>query len=194
MWLNTRSVRPSISLQACAKNPGGHNFDELPPIHRHHRHEFARFDGSKPLLPPWRPESLEAEFNYSARRVESRERGADRVHRKIVKVEKLGFATMFAEVVQEIDDGKGRIWLRPLLMDSHGQDGFVDLRGATDVVLEKTSVSDVDSETKLRLSVNLMATEEDVVGRVVSDENWDKVSTNAVLLFLKKLSEDSNTC
>ncbi|KAI0560003.1 hypothetical protein FGB62_128g014 [Gracilaria domingensis] len=183
-----------ICVRASAKD--GEDDDDsqrFPPLGPHFNHSFHHFDGSKPLLPPWRPASLEDEFGYTASRIESREREKPSF-RRIVKVEKEGFATMFAEVVQEPNDERGRMWLRPLLLSSHLKDTAVDLRGATDVVLDKKCVSEVDSETRLRLSVNLIATEHDVVGRVLSDERWDEVGTNAVLSFMKRLSEGDGPC
>lgn len=186
---NSRSSGSHVTPRCCSGGKSGDKFDEIPPLQPRKNFNFQPFDGSKPLLPPWRPESLEAEFIYSSRHVESHEKTAP-TFRKIVKVEGHGFATMFAEVVQEVDNAKGNMWLRPLLLTNRNKDTSMDLRGASDIVLEKKLVQNVDNETRLRICVNLMATEEDVVDRVLSDERWDEVSSRAVLMFMKKLSEE----
>eukprot|EP00737_Agarophyton_chilense_P001633 gb/GEZJ01001832.1/.p1 GENE.gb/GEZJ01001832.1/~~gb/GEZJ01001832.1/.p1 ORF type:complete len:151 (+),score=23.50 gb/GEZJ01001832.1/:35-487(+) len=120
----------SLSRKTCAHashndGTGDDDSQQFPPLGPRFNHSFQPFDGSKPLLPPWRPSSLEDEFGYTAKRIESRQK-AQPTLRRIVKVEKKGFATMFAEVVQELDDGKGRIWLRPLLLSNDQKDTAVN--------------------------------------------------------------------
>lgn len=147
---------------------------------------FRPFDGSRPLLPAWRPPSVEADFSYTARRVVSRERAAPPA--RLVRV-RSGYGTLFARVVQEVAGGAPRLWLRPLLLDGAG-DEFVDLRGASDVVLEAGAAEDVSGELRARVDANLAATEADVVSRVVEDERWSEVGSRALLAFMQSLTGD----
>lgn len=160
-------------------------------------HDFRPFDGSMPLLPAWRPPTIEADFRYNAQRIVSRESraAAERQLKRIVKVESQGCGTLFAEVVQEVapkEDAQGakervaKLWLRPLLLDN--EDTFMDLRGGSDLVLEAGRVVEVDGEMRTRVAVNLAATEGDVVSRTVSDERWKESTSNALLEFVRSLS------
>lgn len=156
--------------------------------------QFEPFDGSMPLLPPWRPPSVEADFAYNARRIVSRETGVAASPKKIVKVESDGCGTLFAELVQEVGgeevDGEyvaEKMWLRPLLLDSDVGGTFVDMRGGTDLVLEADKVSEVDAEMRTRVWINLAATESDVLERAVSDERWNENASKVLLVFLKSI-------
>lgn len=163
---------------------------KLPPIRPDRNQNFQPFDGSRPLLPPWRPPSIEAEFNHQADRISSREKSTTQSQKKIVKIHSHGFGTLFAEVVQELGEEQEKVWLRPLLLDSDESATSVDLRGGSDVVLERCQVEDVDSETSFRISVNLMATESDLLGRALSDDRWNEISSKAVMTFMRTLSND----
>lgn len=131
---------------------------------------------------------MEADFLNCARRVASRERDARVADRKVVKVESRAFGVLYAEVVQEVQNVKAKVWLRPLILNSFEDDTFLDLRGGSDIVLDSEVVEDVDSDTRLRLSVNLLATEGDVVSRAISDDDWNVTSSKCVMKFLQTLS------
>jgi len=184
---------------ASAKGFDGKGFVFPPEDGGDARERFEPFDGSMPLLPPWRPPTVEADFAFNAKRLISRESGLQaRKENKIVKVESKGGGTLFAEVVQETvvandRDGSGnrqpKMWLRPLLLNSEVENTFMDLRGGTDLVLEASKVSEIDSETRTRVTVNLAATEADALDRAVSDERWNESGSKALLVFMRSLSE-----
>lgn len=153
--------------------------------------DFTPFDGSQPLLPPWRPPSLEADFTYSARRLVHRARHMEAPTR-LVRLESPGYATLFARVVQNVTspDGTKRVWLRPLLLDAP-TGGFVDVRGGTDLVLPDHLISDdVQGEMYTRVVANLAATEGDVEARAVNDDGdgIDTSARTALMEFVRKVS------
>lgn len=185
--IRTRAVSSRSSVVCSLRHPDD-NDKPRPPRRRKRREDFQPFDGSTPLLPPWRPPSIEAEFSYSARHIVSRERPVPPA-KKIVKVESGDLGTLFAEVVQEVTEGEGKLWLRPLLLDKGDEGTFLDLRGGSDVFLQKECVRDVDEETKTRLHINLLATESDVLSRAVSDERWNDVGSRALFAFINGLSK-----
>lgn len=157
-------------------------------------HKYKPFDGTMPLLPPWHPPTIEADFRYNAQRIVSRE--AEEPLKKVVKIECEGHGTMFAEVVQEIGpqsarEGKQakprRVWLRPLLLDH--LDTFMDLRGGTDLVLDAAKVADVSNETRTRITANLAAIEGDMLSRQEASEwRWQDATSTAVINFVRDLS------
>lgn len=149
---------------------------------------FEPYDGSMPLLPAWRPSSLEQAFDYAASRVSHRERDMEEPA-KVVRVVTTDHATMFASVVQEVEGSPhrpARVWLRPLLLDA--ADGFVDLRGVSDVVLDfKFVCDDVDQRTRTSVHVNLAATESDLSARIIADDPASGVASDALVNFLRRL-------
>lgn len=177
-----------------ASNKSSGDDFSLPPIRPQGKRNFEPFDGSTPLLPQWRPPSVEAEFNYSARRVVSRERVSKTPAKRLVKVANRGYGTLFAEVVQEIDEGEGKLWLRPLLLDSDDKDEntFVDLRGGSDLVLSKSRATELDDETKIRVTMNMVATESDLIDRALSDERWNEIGSTALIKFMTGLSSNQD--
>lgn len=150
---------------------------------------FEPFDGSTPLLPPWRPPTLESDFSYNAQRIVSRESQAEQ--KKIVQVKSPGYGTLIAELIQEIEAKEGtkqKFWLRPLLLDGE-KEGFMDLRGGSDVFWEGGSVEEVAGEKRVRVEINLAATEGDVIGRVVRDDDWRESTSLALLTFMKTFKQ-----
>lgn len=151
---------------------------------------FAQFDGSVPLLPPWRPPSAEAEFAVRAKRVERRE--SVRSPRAIVRVDGAGGAALFAELVQRVgqDEGPERVWLRPLLLN--GTDGtFVDLRGGNDVLMPAEGIAVCDDETRTRVVMNTAATEGELADRCAQDERWTEAGAAALRLFVLHMFDSS---
>lgn len=107
---------------------------------------------------------------------------------RLVRVESAAHGTLFARVIQHVaTEGRERVWLRPLLLDD--KSGFVDLRGGSDIVLDKDKVEDVEAEMRLRVDINLAATEADFESRVVTDERWAESGTRALMDFVKGLGE-----
>lgn len=102
--------------------------------------------------------------------------------------------TLFAQVVQEVmpahtqEGARRKVWLRPLLLDGYA-DTFVDLRGGSDVFIEAERVEQVEEEVKVRVEINLAATEGDWMGRVVEDERWGESAAGALLRFMTSLVE-----
>lgn len=151
---------------------------------------FKPFDGSRPLLPPWRPESVEQDFSQSASRITYRETHTDETNtHQIVSLISPGYATLFAKLIQEVTTtgGKARVWLRPLLLDASS--GFVDLRGANDLVLDQSLVRQVDPLTVTKLRVNLAATEADVSSRAAVDDAVGHLASRALVDFMRHLSD-----
>jgi hypothetical protein len=143
---------------------------------------FAPFDGSRPLLPPFRPATPEAAFSYHGARVREREEaaGAAAAARRVVAVRGggAGEGTLFAEVVQEEGLRDGLVWLRPLMLrnGSAGEAEWIDLRQTSDVFLERAGLDDaaVDAETRTVLDIMLIAAEGDLWKRVVDlDDTHD---------------------
>lgn len=160
--------------------------------------KFESFDGSQPLLPPWRPESLEQAFNHASSRISSRENPKIQpelpqtiISLKVTNSESK-ITTMFASVIQAVDHGdKHRVWLRPLLLDA-SVGGFVDLRGTSDLLLDQYLVGDkVDEITRMKLRVNLTATECDLYERTadVIDGLSTQVASDALVQFLSRLHQ-----
>eukprot|EP00177_Eucheuma_denticulatum_P001217 GFKZ01002196.1.p1 GENE.GFKZ01002196.1~~GFKZ01002196.1.p1 ORF type:complete len:204 (+),score=33.88 GFKZ01002196.1:182-793(+) len=155
---------------------------------------FSPFDGTLPLLPPWRPPSLESDFHYNATRIIHRESQPPSL--PLVRVVSPGFGTLFAQLVQRVEgtrEGGGvKFWLRPLLLDACEEigGGFMDLRGGNDVFIDagEERVQRVAGEMRLRVEVNLAATESDCVGRLGEDADVWAEGTQAVLMrFMKSL-------
>lgn len=162
---------------------------------------FEPFDGSRPLLPPWRPEfqSLEEQFTYTSSKLNKRfkHRKPDDTLDNLVKIQHLAsHKTLFASVISTSSTHEHRIWLRPLLLDMH-DGGFVDLRGTNDVLLDAGQLlveKDVDAVTRTKLRVNLAATEPDALQRFVSDDNgvMSDIASNALLDFLSSCHNKNN--
>lgn len=163
---------------------------------------FEPFDGSRPLLPPWRPEfqSLEEQFTYTSSKLNKRvkHRKPDDTLDNLVKIQHLAsHKTLFASVISTSSTHEHRILLRPLLLDIH-DGGFVDLRGTNDVLLNAEQLlvdKDVDAVTRTKLRVNLAATEPDALQRFVSDENgvMSDIASNALLDFLSSCHNNKNS-
>lgn len=173
---------------------------------------FAPFDGSRPLLPPWRPDSLEQGFNYAASRIRSREPNYSAAeadcNTEQHSAQSEGFplvrichprdgTTLYAHRVQQTSGrgggagGVARVWLRPLLLD--GDEGFVDVRGGADLVLDASvGAQEVASELATRVRVNLAATEAEVQARAALDDAFGGLAAQALLEFVRKLGEDDD--
>lgn len=149
--------------------------------------DYEAFDGSQPLLPQWKPASLEEDFGYAASRIERRETRADPpMH--VVRVVTTNHATLFAAVVQHVDAANRppRVWLRPLLLD--GRTGFIDLRGATDLLIDLNFIKDdVDARTRTSLRATLAATEPDLPTHGTEGDSYLQVASAALVEFLNKL-------
>lgn len=182
-------------VRASAKGPNWKPFIFRQEDNESNDHNYKPFDGSRPLLPPWRPPTIEAEFRYNAQRIISRESraAAQKQPKKIVKIESASHGTLFAEVVQEIEPQSApekpnalkKLWLRPLLLD--GEETYMDLRGGNDLFLDAAKVTDISSETRTRVTVNLAVAEGDLIDRAVADERWKEATSAALIAFMKSI-------
>lgn len=176
----TNSHRPQ------AKASGGNNKNNgaFRKVNGKSPKDFEKFDGSQPLLPPYRPESLEQTFSYTARQFKRRETPVlDTV------MLRGGASVLFANVIQNIapKDGVSRVWLRPLILDN--DTGFIDVRGANDLVLDADLVQAVAPELCTRLEVNLAATEAEFLSKCALDDQVCRVASSALVDFMHHVGQ-----
>lgn len=168
---------------------------------------FEPFDGSLPLLPPFRPATPEADFARHGERVRGRERAAReaREARRVVSLLS-GGDRLYAEMVQEAGVKDGKVWLRPLMLhvgegggrredeERDGESYWMDLRQTSDVLLPKEAVcmEPVEPARKVVLDMTLAAAEKDLYKRVVDmDDGVDLRSHRAALAgFIQSLFTD----
>lgn len=183
-----RTVHPHYT-RASAGGKGRPPRRVFRPARGNNPRDYESFDGSQPLLPPWQPSSLEEAFTYAASRVERREKRSEPpMH--VVRVVTANHSTLFAAVVQHIDAAHRppRVWLRPLLLD--GRTGFIDLRGASDLLLDTCFVKDdVDARTSTSLRATLAATEPDLASHTTEEDPYSHVASTALVEFLKTLRQ-----
>lgn len=177
---------------------GQRGFNNGPGRHRRLPDDFQPFDGSVPLLPPWRPESLEQAFNYASMRVHRPVSSDDASSDRLVRLQCPGHATLYAHVLQYSDkqdsesQSSQKVWLRPLLLDAIDSDcsqGFLDLRGVSDLVVHSRFVHSVDDpQVALSVKLNLAATHADTTARVALDDGaFSHVASDALFEFVKRM-------
>lgn len=184
----------------------------------HHPSQFQNFDGSVPLLPPWRPETLEQDFSYASARVHRPSPHDDVWARNLVRLDCPGHATLYAHVVQyseagdpdaSLSDSTGnhgmqKVWLRPLLLDAQEQTytkatmkGFLDLRGLSDLVVHSRFVAPIDDPTvALSIRLNLAATNADVAARITLDDDdgtFSRLASETLFDFVRRLYDSEGT-
>lgn len=183
----------------------------------HHPSQFQHFDGSVPLLPPWRPDTLEQDFTYASARVHRPASRDDAWTRNLVRLDCPGHATLYAHVVQYSEKDNGvtsppgdtdsrrtqKVWLRPLLLDSQEQtetdadtNGFLDLRGLSDLVVHSRFVAPIDDPVvALSIRLNLAATNPDVATRVTLDDDgtFSRVASDTLFDFVRRLYDSEGT-
>lgn len=193
------------------RSGGPHRF---PP----HPSQFQHFDGSVPLLPPWRPETIEQDFSYASARVHRPPSHDDVWARNLVRLDCPGHATLYAHVVQYSEGGNSgtspsnktdnhsvqKVWLRPLLLDAQEQTytkatmkGFVDLRGLSDLVVHSRFVAPIDDPAvALSIRLNLAATNEDVATRITLDDDdgtFSRLASDTLFDFVRRLYDSEGT-
>lgn len=184
----------------------------------HHPSHFQQFDGSMPLLPPWRPETLEQAFSYASARVHRPTSRDDAWSRHLVRLDCPGHATLYAQVVQysekhgQIDNPSDstdnrrtqKVWLRPLLLDAQEEmdsrtthtQGFLDLRGLSDLVVHSRFVTPIhDPAVALSVRLNLAATSADASTRAALDDDgtFSRLASDTLFDFVRRLYDSEGT-
>lgn len=152
--------------------------------------KFESFDGSLPLLPPWRPSSPEEDFVYHGRRARAREQAAQSF-RRIVSVSADGDTgdVLFAEVIQDTQK-EGTMWVRPLLMRNQSKDTLLDMRGTIDILLPSSCVAEPDLETRTFVSMSVAASEHDFYNRFLGDDSEIQENCRLLNTFVQSLRVD----
>lgn len=185
-----RALQPTAGLRAfrpfTPPSPGDSDGSEGDPP------RFAPFDGSRPLLPPFRPATPEAEITFHVSRVQKREKAGEaaKAANRVIAVPSATKGTLFAEVVQD-DLPHGKVWLRPLMLLGE-VDEWCDLRQTSDCFLPSTFLGDsIPSETRTTLQLNMIAAESDLMDRLVNDEREGDNEAHRKILsdFLQSLND-----
>jgi hypothetical protein len=157
---------------------------------------FEPFDGSMPMLPPWRPASPEEDFSYHSAHTRACERAAEDL-RPIVAVAATSDEqeVLYAELVQGGLKG-GRAWLRPLMLvkrgaggsegDSHG-DSWLDMRATSDVFLPEHLVVTPDDTARTLVVMSVAASERDLLDRCIGSDDGFEDSRFILSDFVRKL-------